>query len=193
MSGAELAVEDKKIYGSSIFQSPFPEPIDGKINTCQFLDASRGLVTLLEKFGKVFTAVKCDMNGNIVKLNNKYSTNKEKYVYLNDMILSEKDSSEIIATDALLWLGRGLHLVQRFFELLVEDVENSNTSDELVPLLKTAYKETLKQHHGWVGHQLFALIVRMCPNRSQVIKCILTENDNYEKSIFVTKMVQDPL
>lgn len=189
MSCSELPVENEKRY-STIFQSPFPEPINGKINTCQFLDAAKGLVGLLERLGKVFTAVKLDMNGNISKLTNKYNTDKQKYVYLNDMILSETETDDIIATDALLWLGRGLHFVQRFFELFIQDAENSNLSDELVPILKTAYKETLRQHHGWVAHQLFGLIVRMCPNRSQVIKSIIcSETDNiHEETIFLSNM-----
>jgi hypothetical protein len=40
------------------------------------------------------------------KLTQQYNTNKEKHMYLNTMILSEKEEGGNYATDALLWLRR---------------------------------------------------------------------------------------
>lgn len=40
------------------------------------------------------------------KLTQRYDTNKDKHMYLNNMILSEKELGGNYATDALLWLRR---------------------------------------------------------------------------------------
>jgi hypothetical protein len=40
------------------------------------------------------------------KLTQRYNTNKEKHMYLNNMIISEKDEGGNYAIDALLWLRR---------------------------------------------------------------------------------------
>lgn len=48
MSVSENASENEKI-SSTIFHTPFPDPINGKLNTLQFLEASKGIVSLLGK------------------------------------------------------------------------------------------------------------------------------------------------
>lgn len=40
------------------------------------------------------------------KLTKQYNTNTEKHMYLNNMILSEKEEGGNYAVDALLWLRR---------------------------------------------------------------------------------------
>lgn len=68
------------------------------------------------------------------------------------MILSERESGAILATDALQWLRRGLHFIYRFFQYVLEDKEEN---ENLGKHMKTAYEETLKRYHGWVGTKLF--------------------------------------
>lgn len=162
-------------------QVPFPEFIGGKINTFQFLEAAKCVISLIDGFGKVFTAVVYDMNGNVEKLTCIYEKNKVRYSNLTAMVLSEVQDERMVATDALLWLMRALHLVQRFFELILEDNESNKKSDDLSTFLTAAYRETLHQHHGWMAQQLFTVLSKTCPDRRQLMKTICLNHEHKEK------------
>ncbi|KAL2735835.1 glycolipid transfer protein isoform X2 [Vespula squamosa] len=134
----------------------FPDIVDGKIPTENFLHASRGVVVIIEKFGKLFAPVKHDMDGNIEKLNNKYSLDKEKHKTLQDMILLEiEEGKTVIATESLIWLRRSLYMILLFFEKIIEDHNAGKATDDLVAFLKEAYKISLEPYHGWMIQQLF--------------------------------------
>ncbi|XP_017890324.1 pleckstrin homology domain-containing family A member 8 [Ceratina calcarata] len=154
----------------------FPEIIDEKIRTIEFLNAARGVVRIVEKLGKVFAPVKYDIQGNIDKLTARYVTDKVKNTMLQDMILLEKDenttNTKLIAADALLWLTRGLHMILLFFEKIVEDAKTGTPTDDLVAFLKKSYKEALEPYHGWMAQQLFDLLSRMVPTRPQFLRAI---------------------
>lgn len=77
-----------------------------KIKTKKFLEAATDAVSLIEKFGKVFSPVTNDMLNNIKKLNQKYEEDIEGNKYLEEMIIKEHGQGEGTATDALLWLRR---------------------------------------------------------------------------------------
>ncbi|XP_046837201.1 pleckstrin homology domain-containing family A member 8 isoform X2 [Vespa crabro] len=155
----------------------FPDIVDDKISTENFLHASRGVVVIVEKFGKLFAPVKHDMEGNIEKLNNKYSIDKEKHKTLQDMILLEKEKGEtIIATDALMWL-KSLYMILLFFEKLIEDHNAGKATDDLVAFLKEAYKISLEPYHGWMLQQLFGLLSRTVPSRKQLLQTIVDGKD----------------
>ncbi|XP_035736406.1 pleckstrin homology domain-containing family A member 8-like isoform X2 [Vespa mandarinia] len=155
----------------------FPDIVNDKISTENFLHASRGVVVIVEKFGKLFAPVKHDMEGNIEKLNNKYSIDKEKHKTLQDMILLEKEKGEtIIATDALMWL-KSLYMILLFFEKLIEDHNAGKATDDLVAFLKEAYKISLEPYHGWMLQQLFGLLSRTVPSRKQLLQTIVDGKD----------------
>lgn len=72
------------------------------------------------------------------------------------MILIEKATeTNLIATDALLWLTRALHMILLFFEKIVEDAKTTTPTEDLVAFLKKSYKEALEPYHGWMAQQLF--------------------------------------
>jgi len=180
-SNGGIPSDEVKNYFNSV-QCPFPEPVNGKIDTLQFLEASRGVASLVDQFGNVFAPVKYDMTGNIEKINQVYSTDQERHCYLNDLILIEQDAGGVLATDALLWLRRALHMIQRFFELILEDENGS--SEELASLLKTAYQETLITYHKWPLQLLFSMLCRMCPNRTRLVQVMSLNRNHTEASVF---------
>ncbi|KAM0736145.1 Glycolipid transfer protein [Formica fusca] len=148
----------------------FPEIIDDKINTEEFLEAARDVVRTVDKFGKLFAPVRYDMQGNIDKLTTRYSIDQKSNSTLQDLILLEKSTEEdLIAIDALMWLRRALHMILLFFEKIVEDHKAGKATEDLVAFLKEAYKETLEPYHGWMAQQLFNLLSRMTPTRSQLL------------------------
>lgn len=154
----------------------FPEIVDEKIRTLEFLSAARGIVRIVDKLGKVFSPVKYDIQGNIDKLTTRYAMDKEKNTTLQDMILIEKATEvNLIATDALMWLTRGLHMLLLFFEKIVQDAKTGTPTEDLVAFLKKSYKEALEPYHGWMAQQLFDLLSRMVPTRSQLLRALTNE------------------
>ncbi|EGI57776.1 PREDICTED: glycolipid transfer protein isoform X1 [Acromyrmex echinatior] len=148
----------------------FPEIIDDKIDTENFLQAARDVVRTVDKFGKLFAPVRHDMQGNIDKLTTRYCMDKTANSTLQDMILLEKSTEkDLIAIDALMWLRRALHLILLFFERIVETHKTGEATEDLVAFLREAYKETLEPYHGWLAQQLFNLLSRMTPSRSQLL------------------------
>ncbi|XP_032668563.1 glycolipid transfer protein [Odontomachus brunneus] len=148
----------------------FPEIIDGKINTEEFLQAARDVVQIVHKLGKLFAPVRYDMQGNIEKLTIRYSMDKNNNSTLQDMVLLEKSTEkDLIAVDALMWLRRALHMILLFFEKIVDDHKAGKATEDLVAFLKEAYHETLEPYHGWMAQQLFGFLSRMAPTRSQIL------------------------
>ncbi|KAL6422970.1 hypothetical protein ACFW04_010460 [Cataglyphis niger] len=169
MSSTDSIIQEKTAIESDNGVQ-FPEIIDDKINTEEFLEAARDVVRTVDKFGKLFAPVRYDMQGNIDKLTTRYSMDKKSNSTLQDMILLEKSTEkDLIATDALMWLRRALHMILLFFEKIVEDHKAGKTTEDLVAFLKEAYKETLEPYHGWMAQQLFNLLSRMTPTRSQLL------------------------
>ncbi|XP_053995504.1 pleckstrin homology domain-containing family A member 8 [Hylaeus anthracinus] len=163
---------------------PFPEIVEGKIYTEEFLIAARGIVQIVDKLGKVFAPVKYDIQGNITKLTTKYEKNKQANATLQDMILTEKNTeTNLIATDALLWLTRGLHMILLFLEKIIEDTKSSTPTEDLVAFLKKSYKEALEPYHGWMAQQLFDLLSRMVPTRSQLLRAIIGEKNDVNDTV----------
>ncbi|OAD52308.1 Pleckstrin homology domain-containing family A member 8, partial [Eufriesea mexicana] len=172
LSPASSANNNKNIPINEI-EVLFPEFTEDKINTAEFLDAARGVVRIVEKLGKVFAPVKYDIQRNIDKLANRHATNKERNATLQDMILIEKATeTNLIAVDALLWLTRGLHMILLFLEKIVQDTKTGTPTEDLVAFLKKSYKEALEPYHGWMAQQLFDLLSRMTPTRSQLLQTL---------------------
>ncbi|XP_020285919.1 glycolipid transfer protein isoform X2 [Pseudomyrmex gracilis] len=159
MSSSDSIVHEKVCTVKSDNKVQFPEIVDDKINTEEFLQASRDVVHILDKFGKLFAPVRYDMQKNINKLAIRYSTDKKSNLTLQDMILLEKSTEkDLVAVDALMWLRR-----------IIEDHKAGNATEDLVAFLRKAYKETLEPYHGWMTQQLFNLLSRMTPTRSQLL------------------------
>ncbi|XP_018564403.1 pleckstrin homology domain-containing family A member 8 [Anoplophora glabripennis] len=179
-NGAIPQEETKTIF--SILPAQFPS-VDGKIKTKEFLDAASGAVTLVDRFGKVFSPVTYDMNGNIRKLSQKYEEDTENNEYLEDMILKEQQGGQGLATDALMWLRRALHFLSSFFQRIVDDTNSERCSPDLTGFLKTAYSETLEEYHGWLGTQLFNVLSRFTPNRRHLIYTLALDRHNRDSNV----------
>ncbi|XP_066583565.1 glycolipid transfer protein isoform X2 [Prorops nasuta] len=180
------SLESSYIIDEESQQNPrilFPEIVNGKIKTEEFLTAARHVVSIIDKFGKIFAPIKYDMQGNI-DLRNKYEANKVAHSTLQDMILLEASiGNTIIAMDALLWLRRGLHMILEFFNKIIEDHNTGIKTEDLIVFLKQAYHDTLERYHGWMSQQLFGLLSRMVPTRSQLLKALAEEKGNEESTI----------
>uniref|UniRef100_A0A8D0B5X8 Pleckstrin homology domain-containing family A member 8 n=1 Tax=Salvator merianae TaxID=96440 RepID=A0A8D0B5X8_SALMN len=135
---------------------------DGGIPTEEFLQSCYAITPVLDKLGPtVFAPVKMDFEGNIKRINQKYITNKDEFNTLQKIVLHEVSTQEAqirhSATQALLWLKRGLRFLKEFLTELKNGGKNIQTA------LNNAYGRTLRRYHGWVVRGVFALALRASP------------------------------
>lgn len=57
--------------------------------------------------------------------------------------------------NVLITFFSGLHFLATFFDCVLEDADEGNNQQNLVPFLKIAYETILQRYHGWMGGQLF--------------------------------------
>lgn len=162
---------------------PFPCPVDGKIETVQFLEGASGVVSLVEKLGKVFAPVRYDMNGNIEKLTSKYNEDQERFEFLNEMLICEQAQGALRATDALLWLRRALSFFHKFLFSVVEDAKAGRKREDLSDNIQKAYRETLQKYHGFLAQRLFSVLSKMVPHRSQLLKIFALGVEDLEDAV----------
>merc|ERR1719383_152319 len=146
------------------------------IPTEPFLLASGDFLPILDKLGsKAFQPVKMDISGNISKIRTKYETDREKFPNLQAIILHEKSTNttsvQNSATDAIMWLKRGLTFVKEFLKNVTQGEE------DLTRALQNAYTSSLARHHGWVVRGVFHLAVKAAPYYNDFIDA-LTDGSN---------------
>ncbi|KAG9476187.1 hypothetical protein GDO78_002985 [Eleutherodactylus coqui] len=158
------------------------------IPTEYFLDSCYAIVPVLDKLGPtVFAPVKMDFVGNIKKINQKYITNVEELTTLQKIVLHEVNNNlaqvRNSATEALLWLKRGLHFLFQFLTEVKSGEHNIQTA------LSNAYGKTLRQYHGWVVRGVFALALRAAPTYEGFVAALtVKEGDDKEESFYGAMM-----
>ena len=138
-----------------------PVTADGQISTLEFLEATKGFTTLFgnlesyhkDSLGPAFSPVKSDILGNVTKLMAKYNENPSSSATLQAIVLSEKDAKKKQATEALLWLKRGLEFTSKALRNNVNDV-----TQELDISFQTAYAVTLSQFHSFLIRPVFSVM-----------------------------------
>lgn len=163
---------------------------DSGIPTEAFLASCYAVVPVLDKLGPtVFAPVKMDLVGNIKKVNQKYITNKEEFTTLQKIVLHEveADVAQVrnSATEALLWLKRGLKFLKGFL------TEVKNGEKDIQTALNNAYGKTLRQHHGWVVRGVFALALRAAPSYEDFVAALTIKEGDHLKAAFGVGMQRD--
>nr|CAB3264940.1 pleckstrin homology domain-containing family A member 8-like [Phallusia mammillata] len=163
---------------------------DGGIPTMPFLSACEGIVPFLDTIGSTaFAPVKMDFMGNIGKLRTKYTSEVSKFetlqAILNQEICTATTKVRNSATDALMWLKRGLRFIQKFL------VNFKSGERNLTLALNSAYASTLKVYHGWVVKGIFALAVKAAPYPKDFIRALAPNPDNADDKRFISILLQD--
>ncbi|KAM6088333.1 pleckstrin homology domain-containing family A member 8 isoform 2-T2 [Chlamydotis macqueenii] len=137
----------------------------------------------------VFAPVKMDFVGNIKKINQKFITNKEEFDTLQKIVLHEVNAGVAqvrnSATEALLWLKRGLKFLKGFLTEVKNGEKNIQTA------LNNAYGKTLRQHHGWVVRGVFALALRAAPTYEDFVAALSVEECDPQEETFYKGMQRD--
>jgi len=158
------------------------------VPTLEFLEACEGVLPFLNKIGaKAFAPVKIDLQGNIQKLRTKYKSNSDEFTTLQQMIQQEIRTKTYrrkqSATDALLWLKRGLRFIQKFL------FEIKSGQNNITVALNKAYALSLKPYHSYIVGGIFALAVKSAPNEEEFINALLLEKSEFIKDEDVRKLL----
>ncbi|XP_073534027.1 pleckstrin homology domain-containing family A member 8 [Phyllobates terribilis] len=155
-----------------------------------FLDSCYAIVPVLDKLGPtVFAPVKMDFVGNIKKINQKFITNKKELTTLQKIVLHEINNNlaqvRNSATEALLWLKRGLKFLFQFL------TEVKNGENNMQTALSNAYGKTLRQYHGWVVRGVFALALRAAPTYEGFMAALTVQEGDEKDESFTDAMMRD--
>uniref|UniRef100_A0A663MIU6 Pleckstrin homology domain-containing family A member 8 n=3 Tax=Athene cunicularia TaxID=194338 RepID=A0A663MIU6_ATHCN len=196
-SGLTLCEEDRSENDSPTFFSVMSNRFsdielreEEGIPTEEFLESCYAIVPVLDKLGPtVFAPVKMDFVGNIKKINQKFITNKEEFDTLQKIVLHEVNAGVAqvrnSATEALLWLKRGLKFLKGFLTEVKNGEKNIQTA------LNNAYGKTLRQHHGWVVRGVFALALRAAPTYEDFVAALSVEECDLQEETFYKGMQRD--
>uniref|UniRef100_A0A3B3DXU8 Pleckstrin homology domain-containing family A member 8 n=1 Tax=Oryzias melastigma TaxID=30732 RepID=A0A3B3DXU8_ORYME len=163
---------------------------DNGIPTQEFLDSCYAIVPVLDKLGStVFAPVKMDFVGNIKKINQKLMSDPECFPTLQSIVLHEVQGGVAqvrnSATEALLWLRRGLKFLKEFLS------EVNAGEQDIQGALNNAYGKTLRQYHGWVVRGVFALALRAAPTYENFTAAFATREGDELKGEFINSMHRD--
>ncbi|GAA6227133.1 pleckstrin homology domain-containing family A member 8 [Lates japonicus] len=163
---------------------------DNGIPTQEFLDSCYAIVPVLDKLGStVFAPVKMDFVGNIKKIHQKLMSDPDSFPTLQSIVLHEvhTDVAQVrnSATEALLWLRRGLKFLKEFLS------EVNAGEQDIQGALNNAYGKTLRQYHGWVVRGVFALALRAAPSYRSFTAALVSREGDELKSSFTSGMHRD--
>ncbi|XP_008284697.1 glycolipid transfer protein-like [Stegastes partitus] len=164
---------------SLLLDNQFKElPPDKSVDTKTFLEAVAHLPSFFDCLGsKVFSVIKSDINGNIVKITAVYNKNPAKYVTLQDILEAEREEHEVVwpkvgATLALMWLKRGLRFIQILLQSLADGEKDENNPNLIKVNVTKAYEQALKKYHGWVVQKIFTAALIAAPYKSNFLKAL---------------------
>ncbi|KAM4580684.1 pleckstrin homology domain-containing family A member 8 isoform 1-T1 [Odontesthes bonariensis] len=163
---------------------------DNGIPTQEFLDSCYAIVPVLDKLGStVFAPVKMDFVGNIKKIQQKQMSDPDSFPTLQSIVVYEveTDVAQVrnSATEALLWLRRGLKFLKEFLSGV-----NAGEQD-IQGTLNNAYGKTLRQYHGWVVRGVFALALRAAPSYQSFTAALVSTEGDQLRSDFIDGMHKD--
>ncbi|XP_050207063.1 glycolipid transfer protein 1-like isoform X1 [Mercurialis annua] len=149
---------------------------DGQILTKPYLDLCKTILPVLDSFGSSMSIVKSDINGNITRLENKYSSNTAEFYVMQSIVRSEingksaKSSSS--CTNGLLWLTRAMDFLVELFINLLHHPEWTMTQ-----VCSDSYNKTLKKWHNWLASSTFSVALKLAPDRKKFMDVIGGKGD----------------
>ncbi|KAJ0092680.1 hypothetical protein Patl1_25629 [Pistacia atlantica] len=143
----------------------------GEMLTKPFLDVSKLILPVIDKFGAALALVKSDIGGNITRLENKYLSNPTEFEKLYSLVQVEisaktsKGSSS--CTNGLLWLTRAMDFLVELFRNLL-----AHPDWTMSQACTDSYTKTLKKWHGWLASASFTVAMKLAPDRKKFMDVI---------------------
>lgn len=187
----------------SFLEFKFPVvPDDRKIRTKEFLEACDKVLLFFDILGsRFFTPVKSDIAGNIAKIRAKYKEQKEEEFEtlngiidyeLNNLQSQPQKKGQGIATNALMWLRRGLQFIASFLKHLVAEdyITEKNDRESLQNCAVLAYNESLQEYHGWIVQKVFTMAMKAAPYRHKLIMDLAGPGKQDDESSVIAVIVE---
>ncbi|XP_045445966.1 LOW QUALITY PROTEIN: glycolipid transfer protein [Melitaea cinxia] len=149
--------------------------VNGKINVIEFLEATSSLIKVIERLGKAFAPVKYDMEGNVEKIKKYYKYDNNSC--LLELMAEEHSKGKSEAAEGILWLNRALLFFELIFQQIIVSLQTNNNEVDMNKIYNMAYEGSVKKYHNWITQQLFALICKVAPNFTQILKSFEVENN----------------
>lgn len=143
-----------------------------QVETLPFLAAAEVLAQILETLGTAFSPVKSDIQGNITKIKARYDQAPEKSKTLQSLVQAERAEKGKTATEALLWLKRGLEFTSLALRFNID-----SPSEELSASFSRAYGQTLSKYHSFLIRPIFSVAMSACPSRVNFYKTLAESGD----------------
>lgn len=128
--------------------------------------------------GKVFAPLKSDVMGNVEKVKN--HALKLNITTLEGLVQNEVNNKTQkvsgSATDALVWLKRGLWLFCKFL-LKIRNGERNPTA-----AFTEAYNETLSKHHNFVVRGMVKMMLNALPAQESLVNTLVHAHDSADGS-----------
>ncbi|XP_030625594.1 glycolipid transfer protein-like [Chanos chanos] len=164
-----------------------PLPDNKEVDTKIFLESVSHLPPFFDCLGsKVFAPVKSDISGNIIKIKAVYDSDPEKYATLQQILEAEKitygaEWPKAGATLALMWLKRGLRLIQVLLQSLADGEKDENNPNLIRVNITKAYETALKKYHGWLVQKIFQAALYAAPYKSDFLKALSKGQETSEE------------
>lgn len=126
----------------------------------------------IETLGTAFSPVKSDIQGNITKIKARYDQAPEKSKTLQSLVQAERAEKGKTATEALLWLKRGLEFTSLALRFNID-----SPSEELSASFSRAYGQTLSKYHSFLIRPIFSVAMSACPSRVNFYKTLAESGD----------------
>ena len=184
---------------ASLFHPGFqPVPEDEKIDTAKFLAACDKIPGFFDLLGGIaFRPVKADVIGNIEKIRNRFLARPVDFQHLESILIIEKTETDKllkakdgngIATNALMWLKRGLKFIALFIEHLIKEDYDENL-ENLKSCVRLAYEGSLKDYHGWFVSKVVTAATNACPYRKDFLNTLATSEGTSVEKVIETMQV----
>lgn len=151
----------------------------GGIDTKTFLDACRYFSDVYDVIGgATFSPLKGDVMGNVTKLENKAKEYNLRTIQelVSYEIAKRTTTSKGSATDALVWLKRGLWLFCQFLSNVIDGEEDAQKA------FSSSYNATLSKHHNFIVRGIVGTALRAFPGWEKLMPLFLTKHDKTEGS-----------
>lgn len=119
-----------------------------------------------------FVPVQKDLTGNIAKIATRLEADPTNSATLEGMLAKEKEEKVTVATQALLWLLRGLEFTMLALKRNVED-----PNEELATSFSKSYEGTLRAFHSFVVRPVFAVRVLFTQSRAILLMYHVVGNE----------------
>lgn len=131
------------------------------VSTSEFLEAAEALTYMFDVLGSLaFSPVKKDMLFNVQKIRERQLAAPAESENIQDLCRNELKTKKHSATEALLWLVRGLDFTCRALLVNLKDPKQ-----ELADSFRASYTETLKPFHSFLVKPIFSAAMSACPYR----------------------------